>query len=114
MIAKKIEEVSQSKVEESGAQGASIRWLVTKEEGASTFAMRELQLDIEGCTPLHRHPWEHEVYVISGEGKVRGGDEERILRPGTVVFIPPDELHQFRNTGKDLLRFLCLIPHKKD
>lgn len=114
MIAKKLEEVTQSNVDESGAQGAKIRWLVTKEEGAPAFAMRELQLDSSGFTPLHKHPWEHEVYVLAGEGVVRGGDDEKILLPGTVVFIPPDELHQFRNTGKDMLRFLCLIPHKKD
>jgi len=32
---------------------------------------------------------------------------------GDVVFVPPDELHQFRNTGDGELRFLCLIPLQK-
>jgi mannose-6-phosphate isomerase-like protein (cupin superfamily) len=27
------------------------------------------------------------------------------------VFIPSNEKHQFRNTGKKLLKFLCLVPH---
>jgi quercetin dioxygenase-like cupin family protein len=114
MIAKKIEEVSRQKVEENGAQGAQIRWLLTKDDGAPTFAMRELQLETGGFTPLHQHPWEHEVYVLEGTGVVRGGNDEQVLSPGAVILVPPDELHQFRNTGKETLRFLCLIPVKKD
>jgi quercetin dioxygenase-like cupin family protein len=35
------------------------------------------------------------------------------LQPGTVVFVAPNEVHQFRNTGAQMLRFLCLIPHRK-
>jgi mannose-6-phosphate isomerase-like protein (cupin superfamily) len=28
-----------------------------------------------------------------------------------AVFVPPNEVHQFRNTGSGPLKFLCLIPH---
>jgi mannose-6-phosphate isomerase-like protein (cupin superfamily) len=28
-----------------------------------------------------------------------------------VVFVQPDEIHQFRNTGATPLKFLCLIPN---
>ena len=30
---------------------------------------------------------------------------------GDVVFISPDDIHQFRNTGDSPLKFLCLIPN---
>jgi len=33
------------------------------------------------------------------------------LKAGDVVFVPANELHQFRNTGRGVLAFLCLIPH---
>ena len=36
---------------------------------------------------------------------------EHRLAAGIAVFIAPDEIHQFRNTGSGPLRFLCLIPH---
>jgi mannose-6-phosphate isomerase-like protein (cupin superfamily) len=26
------------------------------------------------------------------------------------VFVPPNEEHQFTNTGDEVLRFVCLIP----
>jgi mannose-6-phosphate isomerase-like protein (cupin superfamily) len=27
------------------------------------------------------------------------------------VFVRPDEIHQFRNTGQVPFKFLCLVPH---
>ena len=39
------------------------------------------------------------------------GEREHPLRPGSQVYVPPHELHQFRNTGPGPLKFLCLIPH---
>jgi mannose-6-phosphate isomerase-like protein (cupin superfamily) len=39
------------------------------------------------------------------------GDTEHALSAGTVVFVPPQTLHQFRNAGSGPLKFLCLIPH---
>jgi hypothetical protein len=28
-----------------------------------------------------------------------------------VVLVEGNEMHQFRNTGEGVLRFICLIPH---
>ena len=33
------------------------------------------------------------------------------MSPGVAVYVAPDEIHQFRNTGSGPLKFLCLIPH---
>lgn len=27
-----------------------------------------------------------------------------------VIFVPPDKEHRFKNTGRSLLRMLCIIP----
>ena len=92
------------------AEGVKVRWLITEETGAPTFAMRQFTVEAGGSTPLHTHPWEHEAYILEGSGTVRGGEDVEELKAGDVVFVPPDELHQFRNTGDGELRFLCLIP----
>ena len=42
---------------------------------------------------------------------MRSENGEYPLRAGSVVFIPGDEIHQFVNTGDEVLRFICLIPH---
>ena len=94
-----------------GCKGVSIRWLITKDIGAKHFAMRMFEVRPEGHTPLHSHEWEHEVFVLEGEGLVLGEEGEEILKKGDVIFMPPNEKHQFKNTGEDTLRFLCLIPY---
>jgi quercetin dioxygenase-like cupin family protein len=73
--------------------------------------MRQFEV-APGCyTPRHHHPYEHEVFVLEGEGIVYEGDQIHKLKEGDVVFVKPDEVHQFRNTGSLPLKFLCLVPY---
>ncbi|MGC8873185.1 MAG: cupin domain-containing protein [Chloroflexia bacterium] len=102
-------EVPAAPVEE--LEGVSVRWLITREDGAPHFAMRLFELQPGSSAPEHRHPWEHEVYVLEGQGVVRTEEREQPLVPGTAVFVPGGLQHQFRNNGAVPLRFLCLIPH---
>ena len=51
------------------------------------------------------------LVILEGEGLVLDGRGEHRLSPGTAVYVAPDEIHQFRNTGSGPLKFLCLIPH---
>ena len=93
-----------------GAEKATIRQLITAETGAPTFAMRLFEVAPGGHTPVHAHDWEHEVFILSGTGRVFGGGREVALSPGYTVFVPPMEEHQFTNDGDEVLRFVCLIP----
>jgi len=88
-----------------------MRRLVGPDDGAPSFSMRQFEVAPGGHTPKHAHPHEHEVFVLEGNGLVLEGDREHALAPGTVVFVPPNQQHQFRNTGSGPLKFLCLIPH---
>jgi quercetin dioxygenase-like cupin family protein len=97
---------------EEGAKGIQVRWLISKSDGAENFAMRFFEVEPGGYTPHHSHDWEHEVFILSGEGVVVCEGEEREIREGYVVFVPPGAKHCFKNTGKERLIFLCLIPHK--
>jgi quercetin dioxygenase-like cupin family protein len=94
-----------------GAIGCQMRVLVGQEDGAPNFTMRQFVVSPGGHTPLHSHPYEHEVFVLEGQGSVRVGECQYRLEPGTVVYLPPGILHQFLNTGTAPLRFLCLIPN---
>jgi quercetin dioxygenase-like cupin family protein len=111
MLVRRRVDVQQDVVTETGAEGARIRWLITREDGAPTFAMREIEVDPGGRTPYHSHPWEHEVYILEGSGAVAGKGGEIPLGPGSVVFVLGGEEHNFKNTGWVTLRFLCLVPH---
>jgi quercetin dioxygenase-like cupin family protein len=111
MMIRNFQQVPQQPVEMEGATGCQVRWLVGPDQGAPNFAMRQFEVAPEGHTPKHHHPYEHEVYVLEGEGLILEGEQQRPLRAGDVVLVAPDEVHQFRNTGPQPLKFLCLVPN---
>jgi quercetin dioxygenase-like cupin family protein len=106
-------EVEAEAVEE-GAQATRIRWLITEADGARNFVMRHFEIAPGGFTPYHDHAWEHEVFVLEGEGLLRTEAGPRPVRAGDVVFVPGNQKHQFRNGGSVPLAFLCLIPARQD
>lgn len=111
---KKSAEIPPQAVQMPGTRGVSVRRLITREDGASNFAMRLFQVESGGHTPRHRHAHEHEVYVLSGRGSVIGAQGEESLQAGWVVFVPPQEEHQFINGGSEPLVFLCMVPAAAD
>jgi len=88
----------------------TIRWVISGPDGAPNFYMRVFEIAPGGYSPLHRHPWEHEIYFLSGDGEVVQEAGSLAVRPGTAVFIPGEETHQIVNPGEQLLRFICIIP----
>ena len=105
------EQVDQVGVTMEGSTGCQVRWLVDESQGAPNFSMRQFEVSPGGYTPRHSHPYEHEVFVLSGQGVVLEGDVEHPLEAGDFVFVTPNEVHQFRNTGQAPLKFLCLVPN---
>jgi len=99
---------------EEGADKLKVRWLITKEIGAGNFAMRLFEMEPGGFSPLHQHPWEHEVFILEGTGLATNGAEGGEFKEGDFIFVPPNEMHQLRNTSKKNVKFLCLIPYKHD
>jgi len=95
-----------------GAVGAKIRWLVSQKDGAPNFAMRLFEIDVDGQTPYHQHNYEHEIYVLDGEGIFTFENNEYPFKKGDFIYVDPDKSHNFRNVGTDKLKFLCLIPHQ--
>ena len=90
--------------------GVLRRVVVGADDGAPRFVMRVLELQSGNSTPFHSHPWEHEIFVLSGDGIAKGKASEKPIKPGTVVFVEPNEEHCFTNAGKDTLRIICVIP----
>ena len=111
MRIKKTEQVPAAEVTMEGAAGCRVRWLIGESDQAPTFAMREFEVEPGGHTPRHFHNYEHEIYVLDGKGVVVDGDQERPLAAGDVMLVSPNDVHQFRNTGSEPFKFLCLIPN---
>jgi quercetin dioxygenase-like cupin family protein len=90
--------------------GVFRREVITAADGAPNFCMRVFEVKPGSSTPYHTHPWEHETFILSGEGVVVSEKGETPIDKDSVVFIPPDEQHCFTNKGSDALRFICVIP----
>ncbi len=90
--------------------GVEKRVLIGPNQGASRFVMRHFVVAPKGHSPEHAHPWEHEVYILAGRGRVRFADGAVDVGPGDFVFVPPMDVHQFRNAGDEPFEFLCVVP----
>ncbi len=86
------------------------RILIGPKEGARNFVMRLFTVGAGGCSPYHTHDWEHEVFILSGEGTVKSDSGSTLVSAGDFVYVPPNEEHQFLNTGPGPFEFLCLVP----
>ncbi len=106
-------EVKPSEVEMEGAMGVNIRWLIGDKDQPPNFQMRLFEVAPGGHSPFHDHPWEHEVFILEGSGKLKYRQQEHGFEAGYFILVPPGEKHSFINTGDDTLKFLCLIPNKK-
>ena len=99
--------------EEKGVSGVKMRRVIAEKEGAPNFVMRVFEIEPGGNTPLHTHDWEHEVFVLGGIGIVVDPSGDHEIKGGDVIFVPGNEIHQFRNESDKTLEFICLIPMKK-
>lgn len=106
--------VEAKRVRAHGAEDVTIRLLISEADGAPHFQMRLFEVGPGGRTPLHRHEWEHEVFILKGEGKLIFEGEEKPFSGGSFAYVPAGAEHSFINTGGDLLEFLCIIPVRED
>jgi quercetin dioxygenase-like cupin family protein len=97
---------------QQAAEGVTMRVPIGPDEGAPFFTMRVFEVEPGYATPHHSHWWEHEIFVLSGQGVVLTEQGEREIGHGSTVFVPGGEMHRLRNTGDQVLRFLCLIPQE--
>ncbi len=96
------------------APGTSIRWLIDDDhDGAPVYALRMIEVQPGGHTPRHSHAFEHENFIVEGEGRVWLNGVWRALKAGDVVFVPGNTEHTYENTGNSTFKFLCGIPVKK-
>ena len=100
------------------ADGSSIRELVGLPSGnASQQSVAEATVPPAGETVEHYHRTTEEVYLfVSGEGRMRLGDEEADVRAGDAVVIPPGMKHKLWNAGPEPLVLLCCCapPYRDD
>ena len=94
----------------SEAKATFMKALVSPKEGWEGYVMREVEVGENGYTPKHKHPWPHINYVLEGVGEILIDGKINEVSKGSYAYIPSDSLHQFRNTGNKIFKFICIVP----
>jgi quercetin dioxygenase-like cupin family protein len=87
-------------------RGVSVKYLLHKGMG-TTLQLRLFTIEVGGCTSAERYAHEHAVFVLRGKAVVKGERRQAVIQPGSVVFIPSLEEHQFVNIGSEPVEVLC-------
>ncbi len=76
--------------------------------GSQNLWMGLSEIDPGSSSNPHAHERNEEVfYVVDGEGVVEVDDERVDVAPGSVVVVPPGQVHRLVNRGARTLKVLC-------
>jgi mannose-6-phosphate isomerase-like protein (cupin superfamily) len=89
--------------------GSTIRELAGRVSlPAEKQSLAEATVPPGGATAEHYHRESEELYFFtSGTGRLRVDEDQRDVRAGDCVVIPPGSVHKLVNTGGEPLRLLC-------
>lgn len=98
-------------VREEISEGIFRTWLIDERAGASNFFMRLFEILPGFKTKEDSHPYEHEIFILEGKGSVKLGKRSENIMKGDALYIPQEEVHSIKNLGKNMLKFLCIVPY---
>ena len=67
-------------------------------------------LTAESTDPQQPHTEDEIYYVVSGRGRVRVGDDDHEVQPGSVVFVAAGVEHKFHSISEDLMLLVIFAP----
>lgn len=82
-------------------------WKATAEETAGSFLLFEDRMDAGKVTPLHTHPSDETIVVLTGEIIVHLDGTDHRVGPGGLALAPRGVPHAFMVVA-DATRLLCL------
>jgi mannose-6-phosphate isomerase-like protein (cupin superfamily) len=88
-------------------------WLIRPSEmrsitdGGYLELANEFEVPAGGEVYPHTHPTHEFYFVMSGDGVMTIGAEQRDVQPGDLIYIPPDEVHSLRPSGNEAMHCFC-------
>ncbi|MBD3255780.1 MAG: cupin domain-containing protein [Candidatus Lokiarchaeota archaeon] len=112
MIKKHFSDVKEEIVTKANSTQTTVRWLISKKDGARSFATRRFEIEPGGKVGLHDHDEDHHIYILQGRAIFFDDkDNWEEVSENDVVYIPPNEAHGIANDGQDKFIFICIIPY---
>ncbi len=98
-------------VDTPGYSGVTKQVVLGPEDGSQEIVLRYFIVSEGGQTPYHSHDFPHLVKIEAGRGVAVHADEsERPVVAGDYIYVAPNEIHCFRNTGEGAFEFVCIVP----
>lgn len=97
-------------------RGITRRELSGKRGESQAFHVRYFEIAPGGYSTLEKHEHEHVVIPMRGRGEVQFGCYIYRVGFGDVVYIAPNDAHQFRNRddSDEPFGFLCIVNAERD
>jgi quercetin dioxygenase-like cupin family protein len=97
-------------------KGITRRELAGKRGESGRFHVRYFELEPGGYSTLEKHEHEHVVIPQRGHGEVQFGCYVYRVGFGDVIYVAPNDPHQFRNPddAAEPFGFLCIVNAERD
>lgn len=96
-------------------KGVSRRVFVGEAGESPKFHFRYFEVEPGGYTTYEQHQHEHVVFCVRGSGQAILGQETLKMEFGDVLYVAPDDPHQFLNKkGTEPFGFLCIVNAERD
>ncbi len=107
-----IKDLTGKKMDSDVIKNTEMKVLIGPEQGWDSHVMRMMEVGVGGFTPKHSHPWAHINLMIQGKGVLMIDGVDHEMETGSYAFVPADSLHQFKNTGDEVFKFMCIVEKK--
>ncbi|MGB9679440.1 MAG: cupin domain-containing protein [Thermoanaerobacteraceae bacterium] len=112
MIVSNKDEIKGLEIKDNDMRGVKKKILIGPEEGWEGYVMRIFEVEENGYTARHKHPWPHINYIIKGKGEIEIEGKRYEIKEGSFAYIPSNKTHQFTNIGNETLEFICIVPEE--
>jgi mannose-6-phosphate isomerase-like protein (cupin superfamily) len=67
-----------------------------------------------GVDPQSPHTEDEAYYIVSGRGQIFVGDEDRLVQPGSLVFVAAGVEHRFHSITEELQILVFFAPAERE
>jgi mannose-6-phosphate isomerase-like protein (cupin superfamily) len=86
--------------------GLEHRTIAGQNQGACSMEVWRQVIAPGVATPIHRHPCEEVIVILTGSGEVTVDGITEMLSPDTTLIVPPNVVHQIINTGNEPMHLI--------
>lgn len=94
-----------------GCEGTKIRQIFHPHNTLSgiRYSISHSQVEPGKKSALHKMKTSEVYYILEGEGVLHSDDEKFNVSKDQAIYIPPNAKQYIENSGKNELKFLCIV-----